>query len=385
MKNDRDKRVKKEQSKAPLTSSKNKKFSYCSLPQVPERVFGTHVGPARAAAIHVVEKKWVNGTILHYYFFDKDSDGEDVYFSDGTKEWRTWKGAEEQKAVAREAFDLWKSLGIGLEFKEVNSRNDAEIRIGFMQGDGAWSYIGRDILSEESNYRTTNFGWDLRGDLDTAVHEIGHALGLPHEHQNPNAGIVWDEEAVYASLAEPPNEWPREKTFYNIIRKINADTVQGSNWDPNSIMHYPFESGLIKQPEEYTVGLYPKPGLSKRDKTWVKSFYPPLEEDEQSQLTLGKSEQLAILEGQQRDFEIVPQTTRYYNIGTFGISDTIMVLFEEENGELQYRTADDDSGEEYNARLRVKLIKDHKYVLRVRLYFSDRSGETAVMMWQNSE
>lgn len=377
MKNGGDRRVKIKQSTAPLSSSKNKKVSYCSLPQVPERVFGTRVGLMRAAAIRVVAKKWVNGTILHYYFFDKDSDG--------TKERGTWRGAEEQKAIVRNAFDLWKSLGIGLEFKEVNSRYDAEIRIGFMQGDGAWSYVGRDILDQELNYRTTNFGWDLRGDIDTAVHEIGHVLGLPHEHQNPNAGIVWDEEAVYASLAEPPNEWPREKTFYNIIRKINADTVQGSNWDPNSIMHYPFESGLIKQPEKYTAGLYPTPGLSKRDKTWVKSFYPPLEEDEQSQLTPGKSEQLAILEGQQRDFKIVPQTTRYYNFGTFGISDTIMVLFEEENGELQYRTADDDSGEEYNARLRVKLIKDHKYVLRIRLYFSDRSGETAVMMWQNSE
>ena len=29
---------------------------------------------------------------------------------------------------------------------------------------------------------------------DTALHGIGHTLGLPHEHQNPNAGIVWDVE-----------------------------------------------------------------------------------------------------------------------------------------------------------------------------------------------
>ena len=53
-----------------------------------------------------------------------------------------------------------------------------------------------------------NFGWDLTqpGEIDTAIHEIGHTLGFPHEHQNPHAGIVWDEEAVYAALAQPPNQ-----------------------------------------------------------------------------------------------------------------------------------------------------------------------------------
>ena len=43
-----------------------------------------------------------------------------------------------------------------------------------------------------------NFGWDVSTPYgkDTALHEIGHALGFPHEHQNPNAGIVWDVDAV---------------------------------------------------------------------------------------------------------------------------------------------------------------------------------------------
>jgi hypothetical protein len=68
---------------------------------------------------------------------------------------------------------------------------------------------------------------------DTALHGIGHTLGLPHEHQNPNAGIVWDEETVYTSLGGPPNNWPREKTQWNILRKIEPDTVQGSYWDPD--------------------------------------------------------------------------------------------------------------------------------------------------------
>ena len=56
-------------------------------------------------------------------------------------------------------------------------------------------------------------------------------------------------------------------------------------------------------------------------------------------------------------------------------------MFEDEDGHLRYRTGDDDSGEENNASIRFKLIKGHKYVLRIRLYYRNRSGETAVMMW----
>jgi hypothetical protein len=57
------------------------------------------------------------------------------------------------------------------------------------------------------------------------------------------------------------------------------------------------------------------------------------------------------------------------------------VLFEDDAGTLRYRAGDDDSGEDRNAKLRVKLFQGRRYILRVRLYYADRSGETAVMMW----
>lgn len=372
-------------SQKPAVTGRSKGNSYCSLPQVPERAFSPNVHPGRLSLIRVIADKWVNGTVLHFYFFDRQSDGEYVYFIDGTREWRSYVGDEGQRAVVRNGFKIWKDVGIGIEFEEVENPEDAEIRIGFMQGDGAWSYVGRYILNIGTNERTMNFGWDLTrsaAEIDTAVHEIGHSLGFPHEHQNPYAGIVWDEEAVYAALAQPPNEWPREKTYYNIIRKITSDTVQGSNWDPNSIMHYPFEPGLIKTPEQYyTAGLFPQPGLSERDITWVKSFYPPLEPDKYPLLKPFQSVALEISAGEQLDFVIEPNVTRYYDIRTFGVSDTVMVLFEDDNGNLRYLTADDDSGEDYNARIRIRMLKGRHYVLRIRLYYSDRTGETVVMMW----
>lgn len=367
-----------------MTQKNGDGFHYCSVPKVPERVLAPNVGPARAALIIGLSNKWANGTTLHYYFFDKPTDRERVFFSDGTSEWRTWTGGDSQKRSVRQAFDVWKSVGIGLKLQEVASREDAEIRIGFMQGDGAWSYLGRQILNRGVQERTMNFGWNIGNDVDTPIHEIGHTLGFPHEHQNPNAGIVWDEEAVYSALAQPPNRWPRDKTFHNIIRKINPDTVQGSNWDPNSIMHYPFEPGLIKEPAEFNRnGLDPAPGLSDRDKTWVNTFYPPLAEEEEQDPALEPftSVELALAPGEQKNFTISPPETRKYEIGTFGASDTVMVLFEDDDGELRYVAGDDDSGTDTNARIKLRLFKGRRYVLRIRLYWSAASGQTAVMMW----
>jgi hypothetical protein len=80
-----------------------------------------------------------------------------------------------------------------------------------------------------------NFGWDIRKDIETVVHEFGHTLGLEHEHQNPKAGIVWDEEVVYKTLAnDGVNNWPRETTFHNIIEKIPMASIEGSGTRPLS-------------------------------------------------------------------------------------------------------------------------------------------------------
>jgi len=351
---------------AALQQQRQQQLYRCSLRPEPPRAFAPNVGRDRLRLILVNDKKWVNGTKLHYYFFEEP---------------RAWVGKPAELDVDWKAFKMWKDLGIGLDFSEVASPSEAEVRIGFLRDDGAWSYVGRDVLGFQTGERTMNFGWDISADVDTAVHEIGHTIGLPHEHQNPYAGIVWDEPAVYHALAQPPNMWDRETTYHNIIRKISPDTVQGSSWDPDSVMHYPFEAGLIQEPAQYRAGLQPAGGLSARDKEWVQKFYPALGKTDYAKLEVAKSVALTLKPGEQKNFIFEPTATRHYDIRTFGTADTVMVVFEREANQERYLAGDDDSGQDLNASLRIKLFKGRTYVLRIRLYWSGAADQTAVMIW----
>ena len=359
------------------------KRNYCALPPLPVRELSPDIPHDRARAILLGSAKWVNGTVLHYYFFDKDTDGEQVRLSNGQRRFVSWVGAEDQRQVVRDSFAKWKSLPLGLDFQEVTDRSDAEVRIGFMNTDGAWSYIGRQVLDQGVNDRTMNFGWDLTTPYGhtTALHEIGHTLGLPHEHQNPFAGIVWDEAAVYTFFAGDPNFWPRDQTFSNVLKKLSSAEVSGSTWDPDSIMEYDFPPGLIKGPAQYKDGIHPPGTLSQVDQDWARKWYPGEAGLQEVALQPFVSAPLSLKAGEQADFLIEPSASRRYQMATFGTADTVMVLFEDDGGELRYLKGDDDSGTDSNAKLTTKLVKGRRYRLKVRLYWAGDSGQTAVMYW----
>ena len=85
--------------------------------------------------------------------------------------------------------------------------------------------------------------------------------------------------------------------------------------------------------------------------------------------------------GEQKDFTIRPAATREYRIQTFGYTDSVMVLFEEHDGDFQFVAGDDDSGWDRNARLQLRLYAGRTYALRIRLYYQWASGDMAVLLW----
>jgi Astacin (Peptidase family M12A) len=341
----------------------------CSMPVVPPRVLGPDVSPDRERLIVTIGKKWLNGTKLRYFFMPS----------------RSSIGGTAQKQLVRDGFARWRDIGIGITFEEVSSISASDIRIGFVEGDGSWSFIGRDIRSVPGpTERTMNFGWDLTQDprkADVAVHEIGHTLGFPHEHQNPFAGIVWDEIETLRVFGGPPNNWNEATVRHNILRKLSTAEVTGTQWDPDSIMHYGFPAGVITAPQQYRGGLTPHGGLSPHDIAQAKLFYPPLNDTTNRELQQFRSQPLALAPGEQANFTILPTESREYKFLTFGGADLVMVLFEETSAtDHQFVAGDDDSGVERNAQLVARLTAGRRYTLRIRMFANTEHSEFAVML-----
>ena len=165
---------------------------------------------------------------------------------------------------------------------------------------------------------TDNIGSGDYG-IDVATHEIGHTLGFPHEHQNPNAGIVWDEEAVYKALGGPPNNWSRETTFHNIIAQDPARPGAGLLVGPRLGHALPVRAGPDPPAREVPGrACSPPGGLSQRDGEWVHTFYPPLTPADDTELTLLEAKRLQITPGRAADFVLSRPSTATTRSGRSG-------------------------------------------------------------------
>src|SRR5690606_5842579 len=128
----------------------------------------------------------------------------------------------------------WGNYG-HIRFRFVDT-GQADIRIRFQFGKGSWTLIGTqskqfsvDLKTGASVYHTEgtsmNFGWfteetDEYEFKRTILHEFGHALGLFHEHLNPNANIKWNKAKVYAYYMQTRG-WTREQVDINILNKYS--------------------------------------------------------------------------------------------------------------------------------------------------------------------
>jgi serralysin len=185
------------------------------------------------------------------------------------------EGDETLQQRVREVAERWTGPNMAnLQFQFVDS-GQAEIRIAFQEGNGSWSYLGTFCRQIPDDEPTMNYGW-LTPDSDedelrrVVLHEFGHALGLIHEHQNPDGGIEWNEPAVKKDLSGPPNNWDDETIRRNVLGHYPKEAVESTPVDKDSIMMYPI-------PASWTVDGFSADlngDLSEYDKEFIHEQYP---------------------------------------------------------------------------------------------------------------
>ena len=294
-------------------------------------------------AIMPIGKRWMNGSTLRVRFLG---------------------GTPLQQATAKEQA-LWWTVFANLQF-DFNNAQDAEIRIAFDPNDGAWSYIGTDNRGIALNQPTMNLGFLDGG---TAAHEFGHAIGLAHEHQNPAGGMDWNEATVIKSLSGPPNNWDVVKIRHNVLDKYRVDQIQGTAFDPDSIMLYFFPGDWVKS----GVGTHANNVLSAVDKAYIASAQayprtaPTVADATEIKVNASRRTQASIGQAGEEDlFKFNVSTGGSHIVDTKGPTDVVMRLFGP-NSQTNVIAEDDDSGDGSNARISASLVPG-LYYAQVRHY-----------------
>ena len=315
------------------------------LPRDVMRFQPTRRSRGRTRAISPKGKAWVNGSTLRVRFMG---------------------GTAAQQRIAREQAAWWTEVA-NLKITVDNAPN-AEFRIAFDANDGAWSYVGTDCRGIPLNEPTMNLGFLDGG---TAAHEFGHAIGLAHEHQNPAGGIQWNEAVVIRELAKSPNFWDEQTTRHNVLQRYTADQINGTVFDPKSIMLYFF-------PAEWTlngIGTEANEVLSSLDKSFIAGakMYPKTGGTASTavELTVNAPRRTSAAIGKVGEedlFRFTASSNGRYVIDTRGPTDVVMKLFGP-NSETALIAEDDDSGTGSNARIAADLLAG-EYLTQVRHYNS---------------
>ncbi|WP_223788392.1 M12 family metallopeptidase [Marinicella meishanensis] len=160
--------------------------------------------------------------------------------------------------LVQAAIEHWTNF-TPFEFKTYEGESDY---ISFEPNSFNDSLVGRHGGKQVVNIiPTTSVGW--------VVHEIGHVIGLWHEHSRPdqedNIEILWDNISA---------------NDYNQFRPILTNNQVVGPYDYSSIMHYPdtafSENGQLTIRRKDGGHLGPRNGLSPGDLLSCRHLYPDI-------------------------------------------------------------------------------------------------------------
>ena len=311
-------------------------------------------GSGKVSAISPVGKQWINGSTLR------------IRFMGGSK--------DNQKLVKKHAPQWTNHANLNFEFTDDPT---AEIRISFDSSDGAWSYVGLDNKNIPLHAATMNLGWVDKGVI---LHEFGHMIGLGHEHQNPEGGIIWNEEEVIRDLAGPPNFWSAEQTRHNVLRKYSADQIHGTQFDPSSVMLYEFPGRWTQNLPGGTTG---NDDLSATDEDFVASakMYPGRDNGsvEAVELPVFEAVNGAITQAGEEDlYTFAVGNAGTYLVETSGGTDLYLSLFGPGNSS-DLIAEDDDSGFGRNPRIE-RVLAPGTYFARLRHFDPNTTGGYSIQV-----
>ncbi len=230
----------------------------------------------------------------------------------------------------------------------------SEVRVSFSAGWGSYSYLGTDCRFIPKTEETLNIGWSGRAVM---YHEIGHLLGLTHEHQSPNRDFEFILEEVRKDIGiRTLNNWTDEDIYYQVINKALAENVDATLFDMKSVMLYYF-------PNRWTKGNFEtneNPVPSEMDLAFLLDKYGVTEQD--------LIAPVITLNGEQN--QTVEYGTQYVDLGATAVdnkdgdvTDHIMVegLIDTFESGLQYLLYSvQDSAGNVTEKTRTVLVKEQE-------------------------
>jgi hypothetical protein len=254
--------------------------------------------PSVARAAFLTSTLWPVGDTIRIYFIEpvpnnlewKSPWTTDSKFLDPL--YQNIQGKVDPKTLVKTVVQERLSPIVNVKFEFTTDVNQSDIRILFREGIGCSSIVGNsrskakfssgeapDMEPKGQPEPTMKYSWL---DISTVLHEFCHALGMIHEHQNPQGNpIKWNEPAVYCYYKSVNPRWTDNDVKRNVLDTYKTDQINGSAYDPASIMIYSFPDKVeCNNREDYLtlnsppLQINPNYRLSNTDVELLKMMYP---------------------------------------------------------------------------------------------------------------